>query len=157
MSFHIEKTALATILELREHYLQEMNAQIRYNARHERNWTDSYQIRHGDQTIGYASVMGADRIEERDCLFEFFVITGYRNQQANIFQQLIRETGVSRLTCQTNDPFMFPMMMEFGQGMHSEVMLFQDQKTTNWTVPGFLLRPRLVKQISAIMPAVPGQ
>jgi len=37
----VQKTELASILPLRALFLQESNFQVRYNACHERGWSDS--------------------------------------------------------------------------------------------------------------------
>jgi len=50
------KTSLEAILPFRNLFLQENNFQIRYNACHERGWTDSYIITYNDAKIGYGSI-----------------------------------------------------------------------------------------------------
>jgi hypothetical protein len=45
----------------RELFLQEVNFQVRYNACHERAWSDSYFLRRGNAAeIGYASLKGQE-------------------------------------------------------------------------------------------------
>ena len=54
------KTDLKGIEPLRTLFLQESNHQIRYNACHERGWTDSYLLTRDDACIGYGSVKGQE-------------------------------------------------------------------------------------------------
>lgn len=79
----LSMTARATEVDLKEIeplralFLQETNAQIRYNAYHERGWTDSYLLSLDDSTVGYGSIKGQE-IRDRDTVFEFFVIRSFR-------------------------------------------------------------------------------
>lgn len=61
---------LTRIQALRALFLQEANFQVRYNACHERGWTDSYLLTSGDLEIGYGSVKGQEPAD-RDTVFEF--------------------------------------------------------------------------------------
>ncbi len=66
------KTNLQAILPLRNLFLHETNFQIRYNACHERGWTDSYLLTIDDVEIGYGSIKGQE-IADRDTIFEFYL------------------------------------------------------------------------------------
>ena len=63
------KTDLDNIQSLRALYLQETNFQIRYDACHERGWTDSYLLMMDNLNVGYGSVKGRE-IKDRDTVFE---------------------------------------------------------------------------------------
>ncbi len=71
------KTNLQEILPLRNLFLQESNFQIRYNAQHERGWSDSYLIMHHEERIGYGSLMKNDNRDVRDSFFEFYIIPSF--------------------------------------------------------------------------------
>ncbi|HEV3325331.1 MAG TPA: hypothetical protein VG052_06980, partial [Puia sp.] len=58
MELRAVPTSLKEVQSLRLLYLQEINAQIRYNACHERGWTDSYLLMVDDVVVGYGSIMG---------------------------------------------------------------------------------------------------
>ncbi|MCI0691756.1 hypothetical protein L0337_07065 [candidate division KSB1 bacterium] len=73
MKLKAYKTNLQTILPLRNLFLHETNFQIRYNACHERGWTDSYLLTSDDIEIGYGSIKGQE-IADRDTIFEFYLI-----------------------------------------------------------------------------------
>src|SRR5881397_3458858 len=89
------KCELAEILPLRNLFLQETNFQIRYNACHDRGWTDSYILKCNDDKIGYGSIKGNEDIKDRDTLFEFYIIPSFRNIVAVAFSELIRVSGVT--------------------------------------------------------------
>lgn len=72
MEIKIEQVELSKILSLRELYLQECNFQIRYDACHVRNWTDSYLIYVERKAVAYISVKGLDDLQKRNCIFEFY-------------------------------------------------------------------------------------
>ena len=67
------RAELRDIQSLRALFLREANRQIRYDACHERGWTDSYLLKMDDVEIGYGSIKGQER-SGRDTVFEFFVI-----------------------------------------------------------------------------------
>jgi len=76
------------ILPFRELHLQETNFQIRYNARHERGWTDSYLLTLDDIPIGYGAVAGQETAG-RDTIFEFYVIPAFRKYSSLVFSELL--------------------------------------------------------------------
>ena len=80
----------------------EMNCQIRYNACHERGWTDSYVLMFDDARVGYGSIKGRE-IKDRDTVFEYFVIQPWRNRASELFCQLISASGAQLIECQSND------------------------------------------------------
>src|SRR2546426_7265079 len=71
------KAKLKDIRSLRALFLQETNFQVRYDACHERGWTDSYLLTIDDLKIGYGSIKGQE-IAYRDTVFEFYVIPSFR-------------------------------------------------------------------------------
>ena len=82
------KANLKDILALRALYLQETNFQIRYNAVLERGWSDSYLLRIEGKDAGYGSIKGQER-NDRDTIFEFYVVPPFRKQASLLFQELI--------------------------------------------------------------------
>ena len=77
MKATVNKTALSDVLPMRQQHLAEMNCQIRYNACHERGWTDSWVLCLDDRLVGYGSIKGRE-IKDRDSVFEFYVLEQYR-------------------------------------------------------------------------------
>ena len=82
------KAKLRHIQPLRALFLQETNFQIRYNACHERGWTDSYLLKIDDATVGYGSIKGRE-IADRDTAFEFYVVPPFRKLSSLLFRELI--------------------------------------------------------------------
>ncbi len=96
-------TTLPTILPFRTLYLLETNCQIRYNACHERGWTDSWLLTIDGVNAGYGAVKGKEEITARDAVFEFYVLPAYRRQANLLFAELLKASGAAFIESQTND------------------------------------------------------
>jgi hypothetical protein len=134
------KTELKEIQSLRTLFLRENNFQIRYNACHERNWSDSYLLFSDGVKIGYGSVKGKEKLGDRDAIFEFFIIPPFRKMSGIIFSELVRSSEVIFIECQSNDFLLSSMLYEFSQNIHSDVILFEDDKVTEYTMPEVIFR-----------------
>ena len=95
MAVSAERAELRDILPLRALFLQERNVQIRYDARHERGWSDSYLLVHDGARVGYGSVMGRE-IPDRDTIFEFFVVPPFRKRARALFDARGRKASQPR-------------------------------------------------------------
>lgn len=132
---------MAGIQPLRHLFLQETNFQIRYNACHERGWTDSYLLTCDDRAVGYGSIMGQE-IKDRDTVFEFFLVQPFRKLASRIFPELATSSGASLIECQSNDLLLTALLYEFSQNISADVVLFEDQVVTDYTIPGVVFRAR---------------
>lgn len=141
MKFNVRKTELPAILPLRQLFLQECNFQIRYNACHERGWTDSYLLTSGEAPVGYGAIKGQE-IADRDTIFEFYLIPPFRKYAGEFFLELIAASGARFIECQSNDFLLTSMLYEFAQNINSEVVLFADHAVTAHTIPGVVFRRR---------------
>jgi GNAT superfamily N-acetyltransferase len=141
MELRAIRTTLKEIQSLRLLYLQEINAEVRYNACHERGWTDSYLLTANGLTVGYGSVMGQE-IKNRDTIFECYVIPSFRSIAHSVFAELLRESGVRFIECQTNDPILPALIYAFASQIHSPVILFKAGTVTRYSPPGVVFRPR---------------
>ena len=139
MQIRVAEVELARILPLRALYLQEANFQIRYNACHERGWTDSYLLMADGTGIGYGSIKGDDAAG-RDTVFEFFVIRPFRRQASRLFEALLSASRAPRLECQSNDALMTAMLFEFGRDISAQVILFEHRVSTDLQLPGAVVR-----------------
>ncbi len=139
MKLKASKAELKAILPLRNLYLQENNFQIRYNACHERGWTDSYLLTLDDLEIGYGSINGQE-IKNRDTIFEFYIIPPFRKFAGPIFPKLVDVSGASIIECQSNDSFLTSMLYEFSQNIRADVVLFADHVVTEYRNPGVVFR-----------------
>ena len=140
MDLKVVRTDLKNILSLRTLFLQENNFQIRYNAVHERGWSDSYLISFDNDAIGYGSVMGQEDRFKRDCIFEFYLLPAWRKKAAMIFAELISVSEVKLIECQSNDPLLSSMLYEFSATINSDVILFKDGPVTTLNIPGVMFR-----------------
>jgi hypothetical protein len=109
------KATLQDIQALRALFLQEANFQIRYNACHERGWTDSYLLKVGDADVGYGSIKG----QERAGRFEFYVIPSFRKSSGVLFHELVAASGAKRIECQSNDLLLSSMLYEFSRDVRA--------------------------------------
>lgn len=141
MKFKAHKTSLQAILPLRRLFLQETNFQIRYNACHERGWTDSYLLTIDAVKVGYGAIKGQE-IADRDTIFEFYVTPSFRKYSSLLFAKLIAASGARFIECQSNDVLLTSMLYEFAQNINSDVVLFEDDAVTEHAIPGVVFRHR---------------
>ncbi len=141
MKISVQKSSLKDILPLRNLFLQETNFQIRYNACHERGWTDSYLIKFDGKPVGYGSVMGQE-IKNRDTIFEFYLTPQHRRFASSVFSEFIQSAGVPLIECQSNDFLLTTMLYEFAENVNADVVLFEEHAMTNLTIPGAVFRRR---------------
>ncbi|MEL6193572.1 MAG: GNAT family N-acetyltransferase [Bacteroidota bacterium] len=141
-NLHIQACSLADILPLRALYLQELHAQSRYHACHERGWADEYGVFEGDQMIGYGSIKGLEELKDRDAIFEFFLLPTYRDVSKKVFLQLIDTSKATHAEAQSNDGLMCRMLYEFGKPVKTEVVLFKEGRHTKMRKDNVLFRRR---------------
>lgn len=142
MKIHVVKTELASILRFRKLFLHSSNFQIRYDACHERKWTDSYLIFADGKEIGYGSVKGKDEIHQRDAIFEFYLLPTYQYLSSQFFLELIQTAQVPNIECQSNDLLLSSMMFEFGKNISSKIILFEEGYQTDLSQPDVVFRKR---------------
>jgi len=138
----IEKTELHQIQPLRNLFLQATNFQIRYNACHERGWSDSYFFKIGEAAIGYGSVKGKDKLVDRDAVFEFFILPTHQKWHILGFLELVKVSGATYIECQSNDTFLTSILYEYAQNISSDTILFEDQVITHFLFFQVIFRPR---------------
>lgn len=141
MTTTARKVELETILPLRALFLKEANRQIRYNACHERGWSDSYLLTIDENAVGYGSIKGRE-IPDRDTVFEFFVVPPFRKHASDLFRQMLAVARPAFIECQSNDPLLSEMLYEFARNISADVVLFEEQSVTDLFVPGVLVRRR---------------
>jgi GNAT superfamily N-acetyltransferase len=132
---------LGDIEPLRALFLQEMNCQIRYNARHERGWTDSYLLKIDGVTVGYGSIMGQER-HARDTVFELFVIKPFRQHADELLRALVAASRATTIECQSNDTQLTRLAFAFAKDLAADVALFDDHVVTTHVIDGALVRRR---------------
>src|ERR1051325_730702 len=103
MIFKAVQAELKDIQALRALFLQESNFQVRYNACHERGWTDSYLLTVDGLAVGYGSIKGR-KIPARDTVFEYYVAPPFRDRRVALFVDLLRASSARYIEGQSNDP-----------------------------------------------------
>ncbi|HTR30771.1 MAG TPA: GNAT family N-acetyltransferase [Puia sp.] len=141
MELRAVRTTLKEIQSLRLLFLQEINAQVRYNACHERGWTDSYFLTANGLPVGYGAIKGQE-IKGRDTIFECYVIPPFRSMTGELFAALLRESEARFIECQTNDPILPGLIYAFANQIQSPVILFEEGTVTRYSLPGVIFRPR---------------
>ena len=136
------KTELSEIQRLRALFLQETNFQIRYNACHERNWSDSYLLFADELEIGYGSVKGKDNLTDRNSIFEFFIAPPFRKISGQVFQELLRTSNANFIECQSNDVNLTSLLYEFGRNINADAILFNNSVVTEMKMPNVSFRSR---------------
>ncbi len=140
MEFKIEKTNLPAIRELRNLFLQETRMQFVCDKCHYYGWSDDYIIMNDSSTAGYACVWGTDRREDRDTIFEFYLLQDYRKHADEIFRKFMVICNASMIEGQTNDPQLIEMLYKHSQNIRAEAILFEDHFESNLTIPGAAFR-----------------
>lgn len=142
MELNINKVNLKEILYLRNLFLQENNFQIRYNACHERGWSDSCLFNFNDEPIGYGSIKGKENLKDRDTVFEFYLIPSFRNLSSNTFLELLRFSKANFIECQSNDFLLTSLLYQHGRDINSDVVLFEENSSSNIKSDTALFRKR---------------
>jgi GNAT superfamily N-acetyltransferase len=131
----ITKTTSQDIAELRKLFLHENNFQFIYDKCHYYGWADAYLFTDNEVRIGYGAVWGTDKREDRDTIFEFYMLSPWRKFSNIIFQQLIATTGATLIECQSNDILLTSLLYELANDIRAEAILFKDHIQTNLHVP----------------------
>lgn len=139
---NVTRIDLKEILYLRTLFLQENNFQIRYNACHERGWTDSYVVTYNKEKIGYGAIKGNENTDDRDTIFEFYIIPSFRNLSLGAFLELLHASKATFIECQSNDLLLSSLLYQYGQDISSNVVLFEDHITSDIKMNKIVFRKR---------------
>lgn len=142
MKIEIVQTLPDDIRPLRKIFLRAHDFQIRYEACHGRNWSDSYLLFVDGERAGYAAVKGKEDLMQRDTVFEFFLLPSYRHLDSLIFAALLRNSGASYIEAQTNEPALTMLLYEFAGGIQATHFLFKDERKTDYQMPDVRFRLR---------------
>lgn len=140
MNIQITKTNLQEIQSLRNLFLHENDFQFIYNKCHGAGWADTYLFLADEMKIGYGSVWGKDKREDRDAIFEFYLIKPFRKQSNIVFPQFISACGAMFVECQSNDLLLSTMLYQYTQNINAEAILFEEHYQTNLHIPGAIFR-----------------
>lgn len=140
MEIKITKTDSNAIHDFRVLFLEENNFQFIYNKCHDYGWADSWLIELNGEKIGYGAVWGASKREDRDAIFEFYLLPEFRKHATLLFEEFISTCGATIIECQSNDPLLTSLLFEFAENINAESILFRDDHQTELSSPGSILR-----------------
>jgi GNAT superfamily N-acetyltransferase len=143
MPIQVIKTDLHEIKDMRVVFLHDGNFQFTYDKAHYYGWADTYVFLLDGQKVGYGSVWGKDKREDRDSIFEFFLIKPHRKQANAFFPEFIIASGASYIECQSNDDLLTSMLYEYATDIGAEAILFKDHAQTHFVVDGATLERNL--------------
>ena len=132
MRINVSRCTLSDIQSMRVLFLNEMKAQFIHNKCHLYGWSDDYSFMLDDVSVGYGCVWGIDQRQDRDTIFEFYLLPAYRRYRKIFMDELIQVSGVTTLECQTNDPNTSPVFFENAKSIDVQAILFADTSTTTW-------------------------
>jgi GNAT superfamily N-acetyltransferase len=92
--------------------------------------------------IGYGSVWGTDKREDRDTIFEFYVLRPYRKFSSLIFPEFLKVSKPLYIEAQSNDLLLTAMLYEHSELIRPEAILFEDHVETSYHFPGIIFRKR---------------
>jgi len=136
MEIVVSKVSLKEVQPLRDLRLAEIDFQFVYNKCHGAGWADTYLFTIDGEKAGYGSIWGKDKREERDAIFEFYLLEPYRRLANSIFPELHKFSGASYVECQTNDHLLTGMLFEYCANIYADRILFEDSITTEMEIPG---------------------
>jgi GNAT superfamily N-acetyltransferase len=142
MALSVIKTELKDILHLRSLFLQQNNFQIRYNACHERGWTDSWLITYNNETIGYGAIKGKENLTDRDTVFEFYILPAFQKAASAAFLAILQASKASFIKCQSNDVLLTSLLYQYGENINANVILFADHFSSTFKTDATLFRRR---------------
>ena len=126
------QSSLHEIEPLRVLFLHEASFQYVHNKCHLYGWADTYVFTLDGQTIGYGSVWGKENRADRDSIFEFYVLPGFRRWARECFTALRNAAKTPFIECQSNDALITSMLFEQATHIYAEAILFEDDFPTNF-------------------------
>ncbi len=136
MEIEIIKTSMEEIKAFRVLFLQENNFQFVCDKCHYYGWADTYLFMINGKKAGYGSVWGTHKREDRDAIFEFYLLKPFRNAADLVFPQFHEISEAVYIEAQSNDLLLSSMLYQFSQNVNAEAILFKDGFETNLQIPG---------------------
>jgi RimJ/RimL family protein N-acetyltransferase len=146
MELQVIKTELKEISALRTLFLAERNFQFTYDKCHLYGWADTYLFTLDGHKTGYGSVWGKDKREDRDSIFEFYVVEPYRKLAKAFFAEFHSVCGASFIECQSNDLLLTSMLYEHSESVSAEAILFEDHFSTDFSRPDVVFEKKVTEE-----------
>jgi GNAT superfamily N-acetyltransferase len=138
----VAKTTLSTIAHFRKQFLEENNIQFIYDKCHRYGWADTYLFIINSEQVGYGSVWGKNEREDRDAIFEFYLIKNWRHLAEQFFIEFCKSSRAPYIECQSNDRFIYPMFQKFAKNTVTEAILFADDHQTDLYVESTIMESK---------------
>lgn len=138
----IIKTRLSEIQDLRILFLHEGNFQFICNKCHDYGWADTYLFVMDEIRIGYGSVWGTNKREDRDTIFEFYMIKSYTRFSNPAFRMLQETSNVTYVESQSNDLLLTSMLYRYADHINAEAILFEDHFETSHAAADVIFRKK---------------
>ncbi len=122
------------------YFFWENHFQFVHNKCHENGWADTWLFLIDGKKAGYGAVWGADKREDRDAIFEFYLTRPFKKMANVIFEEFCAMSGATLIECQSNDLLLSSMLYEFAQNINAEAVLFEDDFQTELFIPGVIFR-----------------
>jgi hypothetical protein len=136
MEFTIAKAQPADIEPHRRLFLAETKFQFIYNKCHGAGWTDDYIFKLDKVPVGYGSIWGKEKREDRDTICEFFLDSPFRKHARQVFAKFIKTSGAGSVQFQTNDMLLAGMAFESVRNINTEAILFETAYETTFIIEG---------------------
>ena len=140
MQPEITKTTQAEIEELRKLLLAEIPFQFVYDKCHGAGWADAYLFTLAGSPVGHGALWGKDNRENRDTVFEFYLLKPFRHLADKLFPMFLKESGALFFNCQSNDTFLTKLLFEYAKDINAEAILFEDGFQTAFEIDGTVFR-----------------
>ena len=138
----ITQTTYSAISHLRNDFLDEVNIQFVLDKCYRYGWADAYGFYINQELVGYGSVWGKDKREDRDTVFEFYVVPQHRDLEEQFFINFCHTSNVPYIECQTNDKLLYPLFKKYTSNISTDAILFADHHSTHFQIPNVRLEKR---------------
>jgi hypothetical protein len=142
MKAKVIKTPLTEIQALRDLFLAESPFQFIYNKCHGAGWADTYLFTINEMKVGYGSIRGKDRREDRDAVFEFYLLKPFRHLTDKIFSEFQKISRAKFIECQSNDTLLASVLFDRASIIHVEAILFEDSFQTKLKIPNTIFKQK---------------
>lgn len=135
MDIVVTKSDLRSISSFRKLFLEETKYQFVYNKCRENKWSDDYLFTINQEPVGYGCIWGKENREQRDSIYEFYLLPSFRKFSGNILLEFQSVSGAGFIECQTNDPALSPLLFEYTENINAQAILFEDKNKTSFEFP----------------------
>ena len=112
----------SAIQPLRQLFLQEINAQVRYDAAHGRRGAGWFLVRQDGRDVGYGALK--DLQDGPGTIFEFYLVPTLRHEAVETLRRLVHVSNASALECQTNDRFYASLVQDAFGSVTCDTILY---------------------------------